>query len=71
MATTKKTIITKKMKCVTINLTPNRSNVVLAEEITQTEKGAQAKNMFSLGFTDAKEAQAFEVNAEYTITIEK
>jgi hypothetical protein len=69
MATKK--VLTKKFKCVSIQHNTHRSNVVLAADIAQGEKGAAARNVINISLADAKELAGFEINSEYIITIEK
>lgn len=68
MATKK--VLTKKFKCVGIQHNTHRSNVTLAAEITQNEKGAAARNVVNISLADSKELTGFEINKEYTLTIE-
>lgn len=61
--------LTKKMLCASIAQQTNRGQVTFAEDVKQTEKGATAKNVISITFSDPKEAAVFEVDKYYTIEI--
>lgn len=69
MATKK---FSKKVECITVNQSVNRAQVVFAEDVKQSnEKGATAKNVVNIAFTDPKEAAAFVPGETYTIEISK
>jgi hypothetical protein len=64
-----KTILSRKMKCVTVNKSVNRSQVNFMKDVINGERGPQAKQMVSFNFSDPKDVDAFEPDKEYTISI--
>lgn len=66
---TPKVKLTKKMKCIQVNKAVSRSQLTFAMDISQGEKGPQARQVASFNFSDAKEVEGFEPDKEYTITI--
>ncbi len=66
---TPKTKLTKKMKCIQVNKSVGRTTINFAADITEDEKGGRARNIFTYNSSDTKDAEGFEPEKEYTITI--
>ncbi len=67
---TPKLKLEKKMRCIGVTVQIGRCSVVFGEDAKKGESNsAAAQNAINYGLADPKEAQAFQVDKVYTITI--
>lgn len=64
-----KEILKKKFECFNSSRTKQNSNVVLANQVTTTDKGPAARQAINIVDPDVKLAGLFEPGKKYTVTI--
>lgn len=64
-----KKVLSKQMECISISKQVNRAVVNFADGVSQNDKGATAKNIITVNFSDPKNANSFEVGQSFTIEI--